>query len=224
MVPPDSNSNYDLHLEYSVRDLKSYKQNMAVDIVFIYPSAHVPTALDKDARIDPRRIKDDLISTWFCVNHHSDRRRTALHLEHGLKVWTPESMDEFKIENHYLVVKGARSILFGISTELINRPEHQNLHMAFQTITNILRKSVVPVLFGSDMKWRESDIGVSLSDALYVNMQNPKRYEQKMKELIELIEQEKLGDKKGGELKNQPTDVFISYCWINSHDAVGKGE
>ena len=224
MVPPDSNSNYDLHLEYSLRDLNSYKQNMAVDVVFIYPSAHVPTELDEDTKVDPRRIKDDLISACVRVHHRSVRSRAAVHLEHGLKVWTPESMDDFKIENHFLVVKGARSILFGISTELIHRPEHQNLHMAFQTIKNILRKSVVPILFGSDMKWKESDIGVSLSDALYVNMQNPKRYEHRIKELIELIEHESLGDKKSEELRNQPTDVFISYCWINSHDAVSKGE
>jgi hypothetical protein len=73
------------------------------------------------------------------------------------------------------------------------------------------------------MKWKESEIGVELSDKLYVSMQNPKRYEHKIIELIDLIEQEKNGKGKTQQLKDQPTDVFISYCWANSHDAIEKG-
>jgi hypothetical protein len=65
LIPPDSKSNYDLHLEYSVRDLKSYKQNMAVDIVYIYPSEHVPSTSEIETKVDPRRIKEDLISIFY---------------------------------------------------------------------------------------------------------------------------------------------------------------
>jgi hypothetical protein len=132
-------------------------------------------------------------------------------------------MNEFKIENHYLVVKEAGFIIFGISTELIQNSDNKNLYDAFQTITNILRKPIIPILFGTDMKWKESDIGVALSDKLYVNMQNPKRYEHRIHELIDLIDQEKNSTNKDQLLKDQPTDVFISYCWSNSHDAVSKG-
>ena len=64
LIPPDSKSNYDLHLEYSVRDLKSYKQNMAVDVVYIYPADHIPTLSQIEMKIDPRRIKDDLASNY----------------------------------------------------------------------------------------------------------------------------------------------------------------
>jgi hypothetical protein len=63
-IPPDSKSNYDLHLEYSVRDLKSYKQNMAVDVVYIYPADNIPTASELNNKTDPRQIKDDLISRF----------------------------------------------------------------------------------------------------------------------------------------------------------------
>jgi hypothetical protein len=51
-------------LEYSVRDLKSYKQNMSVDIVYIYPSEHIPTASEAEvnSKVDPRKIKEDLAS------------------------------------------------------------------------------------------------------------------------------------------------------------------
>lgn len=62
LIPPDSKSNYDLHLEYSVRDLKSYKQNMAVDIAFIYPSDCIPTESELQTKVDPKKIKEDLIS------------------------------------------------------------------------------------------------------------------------------------------------------------------
>jgi hypothetical protein len=133
-------------------------------------------------------------------------------------------MDEFTIENHYLVVKEAGVILFGISTELIYDPKNKNLYDAFQTITNILRKPIIPILFGTDMKWKESDIGVQLSDKLYINMQSLKRYEQRILELLDLIEQQKSGNKQNQHINEQPTDVFISYCWANSHDAVEKGD
>jgi hypothetical protein len=132
-------------------------------------------------------------------------------------------MKEFKIEDHYLVVKEAAFIIFGVSTELLENSDNKNLRDAYRTITNILRKPIIPVLFGTDMKWKESDIGVELSDKLYISMQKPKRYEHKIIELIDLIEQEKGGKNKNQQSKDQPTDVFISYCWANSHDAVSKG-
>ena len=132
-------------------------------------------------------------------------------------------MKEFKIENHLLVVKEAKTILFGISTELIQNPDNKNLCDAFQTITNILRRPILPILFGTDMKWKESDIGVALLDKLYINMQSIKRYEYRIKELVDIIEQEQEGKNKTQHLRDQPTDVFISYCWANSHDAVRKG-
>lgn len=152
-----------------------------------------------------------------------DLKSFFLYLERGLKIWTPDSMKDFKIENHFLVIKEAKSIIFGISTELIENLENKNLYDAFQTIINILRKPIIPVLFGTDMKWKESDIGVALSDKLYVNMQNPKRYEHRIHELLDMVEQEKTSSNKNQQLKDQPTDVFISYCWANSHDAISKG-
>lgn len=132
-------------------------------------------------------------------------------------------MREFKIEDHFLVIKEAKFILFGVSTELIENSDNKNLCDAFQTIINILRKPIIPILFGHDMKWKESDIGVALLDKLYINMQNPKRYEHRIVELIDMMEQEKDSSDKNQQNKDQPTDVFISYCWSNSHDAVGKG-
>jgi len=55
-------------LEYSVRDLKSYKQNMAVDVVYIYPQEHVPTSLSElNIKTDPRKIKEDLTSISFQI-------------------------------------------------------------------------------------------------------------------------------------------------------------
>jgi hypothetical protein len=223
-IPPDSKSNYDLHLEYSVRDLKSYKHNMAVDIVFIYPSEHIPTASEINNKTDPRKITEDLTSRLNDFLFDLISFLVYEQLERGLKIWTPDSMKEFKIENHYLVVKEAAFIMFGISTELIENSDNRNLYDAFQTIINILRKPIIPILFGMDMKWKESDIGATLSDKLYINMQNPKRYENQIVKLIEMIDEEKNNNNnKHQQIKDQPTDVFISYCWANSHDAVSKG-
>jgi len=54
-------------LEYSVRDLKSYKQNVAVDIVYIYPSEHIPATSEINDKVDPRKIKDDLTSIPYKI-------------------------------------------------------------------------------------------------------------------------------------------------------------
>lgn len=226
LIPPDSKSNYDLHLEYSVRDLKTYRQNIAVDIVYLYPPDHIPTAAEVESKVDPRKIKDYLTSTSETRLPLNETKHDRLHrntIERGLKVWAPESMKEFKIENHYLVVKAAGVVLFGISTELVENPENQNLCIAFQTIKDILRKPIVPVIFGSNKKWQQSEIGIALSDALYINMQDIKRYEIRIKDLHETVEQSRVGDKQNQMLRDQPTDVFISYCWLNSHDAAYKG-
>jgi len=132
-------------------------------------------------------------------------------------------MKDFKIENHYLVIKEARIVMFGISTELSQNFENKNLLDGLLTILSILRKPIIPILFGTNMKWKETELGVVLSDKLYVNMQNLKRYENRIVELIDLIEQEKGEKNNKQQLRDQPTDVFISYCWANSHDAVSKG-
>ena len=73
LIPPDSKSNYDLHLEYSVRDLKSYRQNVAVDIVYIYPAEHVPTLKEVETKVDPRKVKEDLISMFISSDRSAFR-------------------------------------------------------------------------------------------------------------------------------------------------------
>ena len=132
-------------------------------------------------------------------------------------------MNDFKIENHYLVVKEASIIIFGVSTNLIQNVDNKNLYDALQIIINILRKPIIPILFGNDMKWKQTDVGVALSDTRYINMQDPKRYEYRIKELIDLIETSKRQSRSTQPLRDLPTDVFLSYCWTNSHDAVNKG-
>jgi len=37
---------------------------MAVDIVYIYPAEHIPTSSELEIKIDPRKIKEDLISIY----------------------------------------------------------------------------------------------------------------------------------------------------------------
>ena len=37
---------------------------MAVDIVYIYPSEHIPTTLEIESKVDPRKIKEDLTSIF----------------------------------------------------------------------------------------------------------------------------------------------------------------
>ena len=54
-------------------------------------------------------------------------------------------------------------------------------------------------------------------------MQEPKRFEYKIIELVDSIERHIADVKVDKQLEEQPPDVFISYCWKNSRDAIKKG-
>ncbi|CAF4152020.1 unnamed protein product [Rotaria sordida] len=203
-IPPDSNSNYDLHLEYCVRDLKFYKENVTVDIVYLYPPEHIPIESEIKHKVDPRKIKKDLT-------------------ESGFTVWTPESMKDLAIEKHYLIIKQADCILFGVSTELVCNAVNKNLYDAFQYITKILRKSIIPIVFGENMEWRTSELGLELPQALYVDMRELNKYDNNIEVLVSRIQRDKNQHHKYQQISDEPSDVFISYCWANSHDAVKHG-
>jgi hypothetical protein len=62
-------------------------------------------------------------------------------------------------------------------------------------------------------------------------MQDPSRYKFKLNEVFETLERQVKTETQNktnntdanNNQNNQPPDVFISYCWANSHDAVKKG-
>ena len=66
-MPPDSNSDFDVHLEQSLRDLKDLKLDMETDIFMFYSSLDVPAPGKEDQKVSPQKIYQDLVDEGFKV-------------------------------------------------------------------------------------------------------------------------------------------------------------
>ncbi len=69
----------------------------------------------------------------------------------------------------------------------------------------------------------ENTLFASIVADYRIIMQDPKRYVHKLGDVFESIETQLKDLKTDTEIENKPADVFISYCWANSHEAVKKG-
>lgn len=104
----------------------------------------------------------------------------------------------------------------------------------FELIKNIIKKNYLLVEFGpfGVRNWIENPIFVSVCSDFRIIMQDPNRYGHKLAELLEILDRQvRQNANNGGNAAksgqddddNKPIDVFISYCWANSKQAVGKG-
>lgn len=95
----------------------------------------------------------------------------------------------------------------------------------YELVKNIIKKNYLLVEFGYiySHKWLESSALAAICSDVRVIMQDPSRYTFKINEVIENIERQIREVKIDASLNENPPDVFISYNWMNSHDAVSKG-
>lgn len=103
----------------------------------------------------------------------------------------------------------------------------------FELTKNIIKKNYLLVEFGpmGVREWIENPAFVSVCSDFRIIMQDPKRYGHKLAELLEILDRQvrqqsqQAGSKSGsdGQDVEKPVDVFISYCWANSSQAVEKG-
>ncbi|KAL3867179.1 hypothetical protein ACJMK2_044417, partial [Sinanodonta woodiana] len=85
----------------------------------------------------------------------------------------------------------------------------------------VLKKPMVVVAIGDGYDWKQSQLGILLTDEVYINMTNDKlpHYQSKFDELLAAIH----------EKTNQMSDLtqtapcFLSYTWVNSKTAVDLG-
>ena len=73
---------------------------------------------------------------------------------------------------------------------------------------------------GNAKEWAKSDINAYVSTDVYVKMTDIKRYPSKLPELYECLNDKLISESSE---KTYP-EVFVSYCWSNSKDAVAKGQ
>ena len=205
-MPIEGASTLDLHLQYSLRDLAHLKTNFKYDVLFWY-------------------CEDDL-------NASAIKPTTLIEAiqKEGYKVWYSQKPNEVKIENVALIIKESKMVLLCMSDSF---SKDEKCIEVFDLVKNIVRKSYLLVELGAlgSHKWMENSKFVSVCSDFRIIMQDKNRYAVKLVELLEILERQLQGNgtaqlKKSSsvdEEEDKPADVFISYCWANSNEAVKKG-
>ena len=98
---------------------------------------------------------------------------------------------------------------------------------------NIVKKSYLLVEFGplNAHAWLQNGTFAAICSDYRIIMQDPARYVFKCNDLLESLERElrhvrddtRAADDSEATEARKKVDVFISYSWSNSHEAVGKG-
>ncbi len=60
VMPPDNSSDFDIHLERSLRELDNLQDDMSHDVFMVYCNADIPHIGEEGKCVAPRRIYDDL--------------------------------------------------------------------------------------------------------------------------------------------------------------------
>ncbi len=92
-------------------------------------------------------------------------------------------------------------------------------------VKNLIKKNYLLIEFGTygSHDWLKNPNLAAICGDTRIIMQEPKRFEFKIIELVDSIERHIADVKVDKQLEEQPPDVFISYCWKNSRDAIKKG-
>ena len=91
----------------------------------------------------------------------------------------------------------------------------------FLNAKDMLKKNYVLVVVGKDKKWENTDVGMRVGKQVYIDMTESKQchLESKFEEFAAELKKKLDSLEKAA----KPPQCFISYCWMNSHDAVAKG-
>jgi hypothetical protein len=199
-MPPDSLDNYDLHLRYSVRNLKNLKQKLSYDIAILYSSKDTQDS----TQLHPRQMKQDLEKK-------------------GFSCWFTETPDLTNFDSILLILRNASLVLFCVSDNACQ--DDQKCAELFVYSKNVMEKPYILVALGNSMEWMKTQVGALITNEFFIKINTLERYKTSVKDLMDLTKK-KLdlikNVKDAGKAQNAP-QIFISYCRVNSHDAVKKG-
>ena len=203
IMPVETSSSLDLNLEYSLRDLRHLKSNLKYDIAFWYCVNDLPNQETKDKCIDPIKVLDTLKNEQF-------------------KLWYSKNPKEEKFDQITLAMKESKIVVLGISDEFA---KDEKCLQVFELVKSIIKKNYLLVEFGvlGAHKWLSEPVFASVCSDYRVIMQDPNRFAPKIAEVYESLDRLLKDSKTDKKMEEQPPDVFISYCWSNSHDAIRKG-
>lgn len=199
IMPIEDSNNLDLNLEYSIRDLKNLKDKFKYDIMFWY--------CEQDTDLDPAKS----ISPLTVIK--------AIESE-GYKIWYSSKPSSEKLDKITTKIKQSKLVIFAVSDNFAS--DMRNVQI-FELSKNLIKKTYLLIEFGllGARGWLKNPLFASACSDFRVIMQDPKRYATKIADTFESIEKIVQVDPKKFEEKHP--DVFVSYCWANSHEAIKKG-
>lgn len=203
VMPIEGLSNIDLNLEYSLCDLKRLKTNLKYDVAFWFCPSDVPDSDTPTDSINPMKV----------IKAIKDQ---------NYRVWYPKSDKEIKMDKVTYAIKESKMVILGMSDSCM---EDEKSIQVFELVKTVIRKNYLIIEFGKlgTHKWLEYPLFASVCTDVRVIMQDPKRYSAKIAEVMDNIELQIKDVKSDVNLDERQPDVFLSYCWANSQEAVSKG-
>lgn len=201
IMPIEGASNLDLNLDYSLRDMNKMKNNLKYDILFWYCAKD--TQHDEKISCDPLKVID-------------------LIKKENYKIWFSKNPSEEKIDKIAYKIKESKLLVLGISDEFAQ--DEKSLQI-FELVKNIIKKDYLLIEFGpkGQSEWVQNPLFAPICTDYRVIIQDPKRFGHKITEMIEALEIHLKDTKREAKQSDMQVDVFISYRWSNSHDAIKKG-
>ncbi|CAF0782367.1 unnamed protein product [Brachionus calyciflorus] len=196
-MPPDSIDTYDIQLKNSVRDLKHLKKKISTDIVILYSTKD----LENDSIIKPRQIKIDLE-------------------KNGFDVWFSETPDTTSIDSISLLIRNCSLVLFCITDNFCSDTRCTDL---FNFVKITILKPYVLVVLGESFEWQKTQVGALITNEFFIKINTITRYQTSLPDLIDLTTRKINVIRNKKTKKNENCQCFISYCRVNSQDAINKG-
>ncbi|XP_060565876.1 uncharacterized protein LOC132724909 isoform X2 [Ruditapes philippinarum] len=199
LLPPDSHSDFDAQLVQCVQGLKHLRKDLAADIFISYCGKD--NLLNKSSFIVPSRVHSDLVNK-------------------GYKCWCKTEANSQSTDDMAKSLIDSSVFIAFISMNYADDIDCVNI---FKYARLILKKTIVVVAIGDGFEWKQSKLGILLSDEVFVNMTKGKfqYYDSKFDELIKTLkDKSNVSTESDADPKPQ---VFFSYTWVNSAQAVTLG-
>ncbi|CAD5120949.1 DgyrCDS9499 [Dimorphilus gyrociliatus] len=196
MLPPETTSDFDFHLENDVRNLRKLRSQFDTYVVFLFSSKDLNNqTFENTFKIISNEIKNS-----------------------GVSIKMVDESCESNIQNTILTLKEAKDILFLMSDHFLKSRICKELFLYSKKQLKV--KTQIVLMEKSDNWKKDSDVGMLCADDLYINMQNPQNVKSK---LVDLMCSLSSLSKSYRAKKRKTASCFISYCWSNSEEAVEKG-
>ncbi|XP_033749498.1 LOW QUALITY PROTEIN: uncharacterized protein LOC117334139 [Pecten maximus] len=199
ILAPDTNSDFEVHLDQDVNNLQQMQNEMSVDIFLSYCIKDAPG--DRSKVIHPATVYADLE-------------------KEGYSCYFPEGKELISREEMAKKIVHASVFLVFISN---NYAANDICCDMFKYVINTMRKPTIVVAVGENFDWKQSPtLGVFVTDLVFVNMINSKKdvYKTKFAELLTTLQKNEQLSLTRPETSNS---CFISYSWVNSRSAVDSG-